>query len=186
MRRPGSWRAPRGRGGGGIQGGSNGSEGGIGRGIDAAYASPQGLIARVRINSESLPNRRTWIINSGASHHLCKERKDFIFFKRLYRFIPVQVGDGASVPAVGIGLIRFHLPNGLRFEVEALYVPKLRYSLLSMSKLTDQYSITFQNSECLISRTSLAVGTESPQSVLGRLTNGTYNLFAQPHHPTQV
>jgi len=78
-----------------------------------------------------------WLIDSGASHNLCPDRHLFTKLAILSKPIPVYLGDGTSLPGIARGEIRLRLPSQKILSVQALLVPKLRTSLLSVSVLAE-------------------------------------------------
>ena len=78
-----------------------------------------------------------WLINSEAFHNLCPDRYFFTKLTLLSRPIPVYLGDGTSLPGIAKGEIRLRLPSRRILSVQALLVPKLRTSLLSVCVLAE-------------------------------------------------
>ena len=85
--------------------------------------------------------KNNWIIDSGATSHMCNDKMTFLNIKVFREPREVQVGDGSSVKVIGEGMIN------LKIELEygkvrkcrllrVLYVPDLAYNLLSVSKAT--------------------------------------------------
>ena len=77
-----------------------------------------------------------WIIDSGASCHMCCDSGLFDKLEVLIHPIDVSVGDGRSLKATGRGMISLNMQlsdeklNKCRL-LDVLYVPKLSYNLLS-------------------------------------------------------
>ena len=97
-----------------------------------------------------------WIIDSGASCHMCCDSGLFDKFEVLTHQIDVSVGDGRSLKATGRGIISLNMKlsddklNKCRL-LDVLYVPKLSYNLLSVSKVTDLGKTTdFNEKGCKI------------------------------------
>jgi len=61
----------------------------------------------------------------------------------------IHLGDNSTVPAIGTGTIHLFLPSR-KILIEALFVPRLRTSLMSVSELLKTYQVTFKNSLCLL------------------------------------
>ena len=118
------------------------------------------------LNSDGNSN---WIIDSGASHHLTADQGLFSALQPLKEEITVTVGNGQSIKAVGIGKVHFELPFGPRFSIDALYVPGMSRSLLSVSQLNCTVPLIFQNGHCY-----------SGGRRIGILRNGLYQLIATP------
>jgi len=100
----------------------------------------------------------SWIIDSGASHHLTGNKPVFRDFRSLPKPIPVKVANGTKCPATGSGSIHFHLDCGLLLTVKALYVPDSgAVYLISVDALNNSgFEVIFRPSSCLIKSDSLA------------------------------
>ena len=118
-----------------------------------------GLVTRHKLNSSTggihvdQPTS-CWIIDSGATCHICHERELFVDFKNLQEKQKVILGDGRSLEAVGIGTVELELvlDNDIsrRCEVHSvLYVPGLSYNLLSVARITDRGKrVKFLDTRC--------------------------------------
>ena len=78
-----------------------------------------------------------WIVDSGATCHMCNDKKLFINLEGLDKPQEVSLGDGHVSKAIaqGVVLLEMKLPSGKTRKcklVDVLYVPKLSYSLLSI------------------------------------------------------
>ena len=88
--------------------------------------------------SETLTN---WIVDSGATCHMCYEEDLFIDIAELEEPQKITVGDGSSVEAVGRGTVELFMKvsddeiQRCRLS-EVLFVPHLSYNLLSVSRAT--------------------------------------------------
>lgn len=74
-----------------------------------------------------------WVVDSGASAHMCCQRPWFVSFQKLNPTQPVIIGDGRSILATGKGRIEvtMHLDNGRASPTilrDVYYVPDLRKS----------------------------------------------------------
>jgi len=128
------------------------SDGGNTETAGAAYASVQALAVRIGHTTVGMD----WIIESRASHHLCRNRGLFVTFKRLLKPVMVHLGDNSTVPAIAAGMINLTLPSRV-ISIEGLFVPRLQASLLSVSQLSITYRITFKNSVCFLEDCRLAL-----------------------------
>ena len=97
-----------------------------------------------------------WIVDSGATCHMCCDRMAFEKLQPLDQPLKVSLGDGRQLNAVGEGviLLRTRLPNG-KFKKcklwDVLYIPALAYNLLSVSKAAEKgNTATFSDNECQI------------------------------------
>ncbi len=80
-----------------------------------------------------------WLIDSGASSHMCNRKSQFSELQDI-KPIDIVLGDGHALKATGIGTVPLtvRIPGGTQncSLKEVLYVPGLAYSLFSISKLT--------------------------------------------------
>ena len=83
-----------------------------------------------------------WIIDSGATCHICNDRSLFQEFKSLQKPQEVTLGDRSILKAQGTGdvTLNLKLPGGETLTgrlSNVLYVPKLAYNLLSVCKVAE-------------------------------------------------
>ena len=115
----------------------------------------------------ALQHNQPWIIDSGASHSLTPHKTLFNRLDPLEEDVAVTVGNGDTIKALGRGTITFVFGFGLTIAIEALYVPGIRRSLLSVSQLNNYTPLTFRNGYCYGG--SVAIGI---------LQDGLYELLA--------
>ena len=114
-----------------------------------------GLVVRHAF-SASVGRHDSWIIDSGATCHMCHDKGLFVELCKLEKPLEVTLGDGYDLHAVGRGvvLLETKLPSGRTKKCklqDVLYVPKLSYNLLSVSKITDAGKSTrFGEANCQI------------------------------------
>lgn len=109
----------------------------------------------------------SWIIDSGASQHMCNNKEMFLNLTDLSSSITVEIGDGRSLLAVGIGSVplKLNLSDAVKNCTleEVLFVPELSHNLLSISRVTKGGKITeFTETMCNIisDKTVVATGTK--------------------------
>jgi hypothetical protein len=90
----------------------------------------------------------TWILDSGASHHICNSVQWFHSYNAITP-LPIKLPNGDHVLACFSGSIQFS-PNFIITEV--LCVPNFSINLLSVSKLVQvsKYFVAFHASYCTI------------------------------------
>ena len=80
-------------------------------------------------------------MDSGATCHLCNDRSIFTVFNSLENPQEIVLGDGHTLDAVGVGDVVLNLVVDSKIKKrrlrDVLYVPKLAYNLLSVSKATE-------------------------------------------------
>ncbi len=97
-----------------------------------------------------------WIIDSGATCHMCQNSKSFSTLYQLDEPVDVKLGDGRTLLAVGRGelVLDMSLPDGSCKPCvlhDVLYVPGLSYNLLSVSKASRNGKVLkFTHSSCYV------------------------------------
>ena len=95
----------------------------------------------------SATSKGNWIIDSGATCHMCSDKKLFRELNDLERPQEVTLGDGHLLEATAEGTValRTLLPDGNTKKCSlhnVLYVPRLSHNLLSVSKVAEAGKIT--------------------------------------------
>ncbi|BFG35090.1 hypothetical protein CerSpe_213640 [Prunus speciosa] len=93
----------------------------------------------------------TWIMNSGASRHVCNSLQDLADHRKLSkREIVLRVGNGTQISAKAVSTFHLKLPHGETLELkECLYLPSCVKNLISISALLNEdYTITFNRMGC--------------------------------------
>ena len=97
-----------------------------------------------------------WIIDSGATCHMCNDVDAFTEYVRLKQPQEISLGNGHLVKATGKGTVLLKIAIGQnqiqRCELkDVLFVPELSYNLLSVSKIAKAGKIIkFASSECVL------------------------------------
>ena len=93
---------------------------------------------------------REWVLDTGATGHMCCSREDFESLVKLPKDKKVYLGDRSEVPAYGVGTVELNTNLVLK---GVLYVPNFTVNLCSVSTLDrDGLTVTFGNMRCAISR----------------------------------
>lgn len=83
-----------------------------------------------------------WIIDSGATEHMCCNIELFTKFEQLKENKIVKIGDGSCIKAVGVGKVcgkTYDGKNWINTELRnVLYVPDLKMNLFSVSSMLDK------------------------------------------------
>nr|CCA23551.1 putative polyprotein [Albugo laibachii Nc14] len=97
-------------------------------------------------------SRGNWILDSGASSHMCPNKSEFTDLQALKKKIPISIANGSKVDAVGVGNIFARLKNNKNIKIDdVLYVFGLNQKLLSVSALAEiGLQIVFRNLTCEI------------------------------------
>ena len=97
-----------------------------------------------------------WIIDSGASCHMCGDEKLFVNLKPLKEQVEVTLGDGHTLKVSGQGTVPLDmkLPDGGVRKcklLDVLHVPALTYNLVSVSKAAESgITAKFDDDGCQI------------------------------------
>ena len=128
--------------------------------------------ALVTVHALAATSTGSWVVDSGATCHMCSDENMFVDLTQLNAPQRVTLGDGSSLegPAKGTVILDRVLPNGRSQKcriVNVLYVPMLYYSLLSVSKVSEAGKITkFNRTGCEILEKGSCYCYQSRQSVL--------------------
>ena len=107
-----------------------------------------------------------WVVDSGATHHMCNDREAFRKNSLGPARATVRLGDMTSLTVKQQGVVAV---NGV--DLKALFIPEFRVSLLSVAQLDAARLMTsFANRECTIS--DLAGIT----FIQARLSDGLYRV----------
>eukprot|EP00731_Ephydatia_muelleri_P016374 Em0009g798a len=104
----------------------------------------------------ALPVIDEWIIDSGATTHMCSNKKALTTLYQLESPIKVTVGDGRALTAVGRGdvVLNMECPSSESESCtlhDVLYVPELSYNLVSVAKVSQKGKIVkFTSNACYI------------------------------------
>nr|XP_046472588.1 uncharacterized protein LOC124214366 [Neodiprion pinetum] len=91
---------------------------------------------------DDLPKEEGWYLDSGATEHMSNQKDWFVGYETLQEPIPIKIGNGERIYAVGKGNI-----NVLAYDnnvwkakhlAEVLHVPKLKYNLFSTGAALDK------------------------------------------------
>lgn len=110
-------------------------------------------------STRKISGQGRWIVDSGASSHMCNNLHQFHKFRTLRQPLEVTLGDGHVLKATGRGRVtlEMNVPTGkTRCTLhDVLLVPNLAYNLFSVSKATEAGKSTeFTKMGCNIRHTS--------------------------------
>ena len=99
-------------------------------------------------------SRREWIVDSGATCHMCNDESMFTEMKKLGSSEKVTLGDGRPLEVAGEGTVDIEMlltdgnSRGCALQ-KVLYVPELAYNLVSVPKATEAgKTVKFYNTSC--------------------------------------
>lgn len=85
---------------------------------------------------------KDWVLDSGASDHMCNEREWFTTYETLIKPTAVRIGDGSYINAYGKGYMNIKMFDGTNWNVNhlanVLYVPELKCNLFSVGAALDK------------------------------------------------
>jgi transposase InsO family protein len=135
----------------------------------------------------SRPTACEWLIDSGASQHLCRTREWFASYEPITGK-SVVVANGVLIPAIGRGDIHVLISLGGRVEPgvfrNVLHVPGMDYNLLSVGKMTEAgLHLSFHGEDCLVrSNSGHVIARATRTTVPGTRTASLYALSVRPLH----
>jgi transposase InsO family protein len=151
-------------------------------------ASTSAALVQMPLDQVTKPTGSTteaceWLIDSGASMHLCNNRQWFADFQPVTDK-KVILGDNRTVPALGCGRIDVDISSfGHKSSGEfnnVLYAPALAVNLLSVSKLTEAgLHLSFHGQHCIIRSQQGSVIARAEKEKTGNL----YRLLIRPRLP---
>ena len=105
-------------------------------------ADPKSEEALVISQTHLVVSKQDWLVDSGATCHMCHDRSAFREWKKLQTPQQVALGDGYELEATAEGSVPMTtlLPNGETDRCvlgKVLYIPKLSYNLLSVSRAVE-------------------------------------------------
>ncbi len=98
------------------------------------------LAEETALTSKTVPDITKWIIDSGATSHMCHDKQSFVNLKSLHPPVKVSIGDGRVLEAHGKGSVHLSVVvsndgNTRNCHLQdVLHVPDLDYNLVSVSK----------------------------------------------------
>ena len=100
--------------------------------------------------------KTAWIVDSGATCHMCNDQSVFVTYESLKTPLKVTLGDGYEVDALGRGVVILYseLPSGRSKRCklhDVLHVPRLSYNLFSVSMATKRdKTVRFGKTKCQV------------------------------------
>ena len=99
-------------------------------------------------------SEREWLVDSGATSHMCNNRSLFKQVRDLDSAETITLGDGRNLEVKSVGTVELEvlLPDGSSRSCSlqrVLYVPELAYNLVSVSRATEaRKCATFSKKGC--------------------------------------
>src|SRR5262249_43964770 len=120
----------------------------------------------IRANMASTNYESGWIVDSGASMHLARDRSNFSSFYPLEQPVKIRLADKSSLYAHNAGSIHLRIGSHT-LKIIALHAPDLENSLLSVDSLMDAgHEVRFGKGEAAL------MTNEGEKIRLGKLHHG--------------
>ena len=88
--------------------------------------------------TDSYSEESEWMLDNGATYHVCPRRKWFSSFEKLDSGV-VYMADNRACQILGIGRIHIKMFDGIIRELnDVIYVPSLRKNLISIGALVGE------------------------------------------------
>ena len=106
-------------------------------------------------NTPAIPGMG-WIIDSGASQHLCGSQEAFSNYTDVRAEQAITIADGTKIQAKGIGEITVATEAGSITLTDVWHIPDIGGNLLSVSRIVDAgYQVEFGHTTCTISQNGI-------------------------------
>jgi hypothetical protein len=95
---------------------------------------------------------KSWLVDSGASRHMTRNKDNLANFKNVKFSSQVALGDDVSYAIKGTGSTSFQLDSRFMLHIEdILYVPGLTKNLISVGILADKgHRVIFMEKKALL------------------------------------
>ena len=143
---------------------------GLRKGRNADSESSDDEVECIALVSEVSLVSDKWVVDSAATYHMCKNRRQMRNLKRMKVMKRVKVGNGNYVQAKFEGTVKLRIRSGRRTRVfklsNVLFVPESKYNLLSVAKASQAgKKVQFDQHGCEIidatTREGLGSGTKA-------------------------
>ncbi|GKE96367.1 ty1-copia retrotransposon protein, partial [Tanacetum coccineum] len=129
------------------------------------------IIAAVVVEMNLVEDKSAWIMDSGASRHLCNNKRLFHQFEEVADRGQVYMGNDGTARVIGKGKVFLKFTSGKTLALNnVLYVPSLRRNMVSRSLLVRAgLKVTLEGDKVIITRNNDFVGK-------GYVTDGLFVL----------
>ena len=118
-----------------------------------------------------------WVIDSGASQHLCGDRTQFTSYTNISIDQAITIADGTKIQAIGSGEVVLATEEGTMTLTGVWHVPKIRGTLMSVSRMVDAgYTIEFGPTSCTIGKAGI-------RTKIGERSGRLYHLITELAKP---
>lgn len=114
-----------------------------------------------------------WIIDSGASQHLCGDHDQFSTYNKISGEHGITIADGTKIEAIGSGEVQIGTVGGGITLTGVWHVPDIERNLLSVSRIVDAgYTVEFGPKACMITKGNMCSQIGERSGRLYHLTRG--------------
>ena len=100
--------------------------------------------------------RMGWIIDSGASQHLCGDRESFFNYRTISSEHAITIADGTKIQAKGLGDVVITTGAGSITLTDVWHVPEIGGNLISVSRMVDAgWTVEFGPTTCTIRKNGI-------------------------------
>ncbi|XP_070055248.1 uncharacterized protein [Nicotiana tomentosiformis] len=105
--------------------------------VNLTEAKADDIIAAVVFQVNLVANVKDWVLDSGATRHICANKKDFVSYIQIEEGEQVvYLGDSKTTPVLGKGKVLLKLTFGKTLALnDVLHVPSIRANLVFMELL---------------------------------------------------
>ncbi|RVW41557.1 Retrovirus-related Pol polyprotein from transposon TNT 1-94 [Vitis vinifera] len=116
-------------------------------------------------------NPKEWWIDTGATRHVCSDKKMFSTFEPIENGEKVFMGNSATSEIKGQGKVILKMTSGKELTLtNVLYVPEIRKNLVSGSLLNNHgFRLVFESNKVVLSKSGMYVGK-------GYMSDGMWKL----------
>ncbi|WJZ97445.1 hypothetical protein VitviT2T_016048 [Vitis vinifera] len=116
-------------------------------------------------------NPKEWWIDTGATRHVCSDKKMFSTFEPIENGEKVFMGNSATSEIKGQGKVILKMTSGKELTLtNVLYVPEIRKNLVSGSLLNNHgFRLVFESNKFVLSKSGMYVGK-------GYMSDGMWKL----------
>ncbi|RVW50113.1 Retrovirus-related Pol polyprotein from transposon TNT 1-94 [Vitis vinifera] len=116
-------------------------------------------------------NPKEWWIDTGATRHVCSDKKMFSTFEPIENGEKVFMGNSATSEIKGQGKVILKMTSGKELTLtNVLYVPEIRKNLVSGSLLNNHgFRLVFDSNKVVLSKSGMYVGK-------GYMSDGMWKL----------
>lgn len=140
--------------------------------LNVAMVAKKNFMDTYQRNKPETKKKVTWVLDSGATNHIVNDVRCLKSVQNMRNRSEIQLAEfSKSVTATKKGCIDCYSNKKVKLEIkDVLYVPELRYNLLSLRKLTSLgLVIVFVGNRAIIKKNGMTVGT-------GYLKDGLYEF----------